>query len=165
MEELNKIRYKAICFLQEDKGRDVEIVLPIVYAAEKFLNCKVQFELKWNAHLIYKDKPDFVIIPANCIGSKMYHDIAKYAYSQNIKIFSFISEGNFNEKSSFDFFGFNDDRYFYQDYICCWSKRTQKHYQLKVPKQKKQFVLTGASGFDRFKFYDFMSKTEFLKKI
>lgn len=162
--EINNQPFYGICFLQEDKGRDTEIVLPIVYAAEHFLNCKIDFELKWNAHLIYLNKPDFVIIPANCQGSKMYHDITKYCVSQNIKVFSFISEGNFNEKSGYDYYGFNVDRYFYQDYICSWSKRIQKYMQNGSPKEKDKIVLTGAPGFDRFKIYDFGNKKEFLKK-
>lgn len=162
--EINRQPFYGICFLQEDKGRDVEIVLPIVYAAERFLNCKIDFELKWNAYLIYLKKPEFVIIPANCQGSKMYHDITKYCVSQNIRVFSFISEGNFNEKIGYDYYGFNIDRYFYQDYICSWSERTQKYMQQHSPKEKDKIVLTGASGFDRFKIYDFGDKKEFLRK-
>lgn len=161
---LNNIQYYGLCFLQEDKGRDTEIVLPIVFAAEKFLNCKIDFVLKWNAHLIYKKKPKFVIIPANCQGSKMYHDITKYCVKQNIKIFSFISEGNFNEKSDYNYYGFNIDKYFYQEYICSWSKRIQLYMQKNSIKEKNKIVLTGAPGFDRFKIYKFGSKKEFLKK-
>ena len=164
MEKLNKKPLRGICFMQEDKGRDTEIVLPIVYGAEKFLNCKIDFRLKWNAHLIYKENPDFVIIPTNCIGSKMYHDIAKYCYRQNIKIFSFISEGNFNDKIEYNYFGFNDDKVFYQEYVCSWSERTQKYIQERSPEQADKIVLTGASGFDRFNIYKFTSKEDFLKK-
>lgn len=164
MDKLNEKRRYGICFMQEDKGRDTEIVLPIVYAAEQFLNCTIDFELKWNAHLIYKKKPDFVIIPANCIGSKMYHDIAKYANQQGIKIFSFISEGNFNIEAKYNFFGFNDDFHFYQDYVCAWSQRTLDYIKEKVTDQKNKIVLTGASGFDRFKIYEFEQKDSFLKR-
>ncbi len=162
--KINNTSFYGICFLQEDKGRDTEIVLPIVYAAEKFLNCKVDFVLKWNAHLIYKKKPDFVIIPANCKGSKMFHEIAKYAYSQNIKIFSVVSEGNFNEKRHKNIFGYNTDKFFYQDYVCAWSKRIQLFMQEKNQAQKDQIVLTGASGFDRFKIYKFRDRKSFLAK-
>lgn len=164
MTELNKKKYSAICFLQEDKGRDTEIVLPIVIAAEKFLNCSIDFVIKWNAHKIYLEKPDFIIVPANCIGSKMYHDIAKYAYSMNLKIFSFISEGNFNVANGHNFFGFNDDRFFYQDYVLNWSQRTIDYMTKVAPAQKEKYVLTGAPGFDRYKIYKFISKQDFLKK-
>ena len=164
MGQINHIKRRGICFLQEDKGRDTEIVLPIILAAEKFLNCEIEFVIKWNAHLIYKHKPDFVIIPANCIGSKMYHDIAKYAYSMNLKIFSFISEGNFNVAAGHNFFGFNPDRHFYQDYVLNWSQRTLDYMTEVAPDQKEKYVLTGASGFDRYKIYDFTTKKAFLKK-
>src|SRR5688500_14818715 len=93
--EINKTKYRGICFMQEDKGRDTEIAIPIVHAARRFLNCEIEFELKWNAHLLYKRKVDFIIVPANCVGSLLYHRIAKWAFEQHIPVFSFVSEGNF----------------------------------------------------------------------
>lgn len=157
-------KYYGICFMQEDKGRDTEIAIPIVHAAEKFLNCRIDFVLKWNSHLMYKRKADFIIVPANCIGSTIYHRIAKDASQQGIPVFSFISEGNFRTEDDFNFFGFNPDGKFYQDFVCAWNKRTFDFFKRKVPAQAEKIVLTGAPGFDRYKIYQFQSRVDLLRK-
>ena len=36
-------KYKILCFLDFDKGRDIEILMPVVYYAEKYLNADVKF--------------------------------------------------------------------------------------------------------------------------
>jgi len=162
--EINRKKYRGICVLQEDKGRDTEIVIPIVYAAERFLNCRIEFVLKWNAHLIYKHKPDFVIVPANCVGSRMYHRIAKYCHSCGIKVFSFVSEGNFITDADFDIFGFNPDRTFYQEFVCAWNQNTFDYFRKYHPAQAANVVLTGAPGFDRYKIYKFADRRAFLEK-
>jgi hypothetical protein len=162
--KINQTRYRGICFMQEDKGRDTEIAIPIVHAARRFLNCEIDFELKWNAHLLYKRKVDFIIVPANCVGSLMYHRIAKYAYEQGIRVFSFVSEGNFRTDIDFNIYGFNTDNFFYNEYICAWSKRTFHYFKKKLPWQADKVVLTGAPGFDRYKIYEFADRATFLKK-
>ncbi len=160
---MNK-KYKIICPLLSDEGRDVEILLPIVYFAERYLNCSVEFVFVWEAHLIFRKKPDLIIVAANTVGDRLLFQISKHAAKCGIKVFSFISEGNFRTNGSFDYWGYNYDKIFFQDFICHWSKRTQSFLIKELPELKHKMVVTGAPGFDRYKIYQFLSKDNFLEK-
>jgi len=155
--------YRALCFVDNDQGRDVELLLPLVYHAEKYLNCEVRFRFVWDIFAIYREQPDIVIL-ANTIGSKWNFDISRFAYEQNITVFALISEGNFRTNGTFDYWGYNTDKKFYQDFVCLWSKRTLDFFTEKIPDQADKMVLTGATGFDRYKIYKFPSKEAFLQR-
>lgn len=158
-----KGKKKVLCFLDHDIGRDTEILIPVVYFAEKYLNCKVEFIFIWDIHAIYRKKPDMILI-ANAIGSKLHYKITKYAYSNGIKVFALISEGNFRTNGTFDYWGYNIDKKIYHEYICLWSERTKQFLSNELPDYNSKMVFTGAVGFDRYKIYDFISKDEFLTK-
>ena len=159
--QTNKI--KALCYFDYDKGRDVEILMPVIYYAEKYLNVEVEKAFIFDIDKIRRKKPDLVIL-ANTIGSKNHHYIAKYAYENNIKVFALISEGNFRTNGTFNYWGYNTDKKIYQEYICHWSKRTLDFLSKELPQYKDKMVLTGATGFDRYKIYKFESKESFLKR-
>lgn len=159
---MNK-KYHIICTLISDEGRDAEIVLPIIYFAEKYLNCTVEVIFFWEAHKIFGKKPDMIIVPANTVGDHLLFEIAKHAAKSGIKVFSFISEGNFRTNGSFDYWGYNYEKKFYQDFVMHWSKRTQNFLIDELPHYKDKMVLTGAPGFDRYKIYEFLDKATFLK--
>ena len=154
---------KALCYFDDDNGRDVEILIPILYYAEKYLNIEVEKAFIFDIDKIRRKKPDLVII-ANTIGSKNHHLITKYAYDNNIKVFALISEGNFKTNGTFNYWGYNTDKKIYQEYICHWSERTLKFLSEELPDYKKRMVLTGATGFDRYKIYKFETKESFLKR-
>ena len=154
---------KVLCFTDDAVGRDVEMLLPIRYFAERFLNCEFYHALNIDIHQIYRIKPD-VILQANTIGSNLYFEISKIAHQQNIPVFALISEGNFRTDGSFDYWGFNRDKKFYQDYVCCWSERTAEFLKKEVPEAANKIVVTGGVGFDRYTIYKFMHKDEFLNK-
>ncbi len=141
----------------------MEMLLPIRYFAERFLNCEFYHALNIDIHQIYKIKPD-VILQANTIGSNFYFEISKIAHGQNIPLFALISEGNFRTDGSFNYWGFNRDKKFYQDYVCCWSKRTAGFLKKEVPEAADKIVVTGGVGFDRYTIYKFMKKEDFLHK-
>ncbi len=152
-----------LCFLTEDKGRDVEMLLPTIYFAEKFLDCKVEFAFAWEVYKVYTHRPDVVLLP-NTVGNFLYFEISKYAYEQGIKVFAMISEGNFRTDGSFNYWGCNREvGMFYQDYLCLWSKRALDFLLTELPQFKDQIVLTGAPGFDRYKMYNFSSREDYLK--
>jgi surface carbohydrate biosynthesis protein len=155
--------YKALCFIDDQQGRDVELLLPLVYHAERYLGCKIEFRFVWDIFALYLLQPDLVILP-NTTGSRWNFEIAKYAAEQNITVFTLISEGNYRINGSFDFWGFNTDHKFYQEFICFWSERTLSFFQKQLPEFADKMVLTGATGFDRYKIYSFLSKETFLKK-
>jgi len=161
MRSQNKIR--ALCFLDDDKGRDFEILIPVLFYAERYLDVEVEKAFIFDIDKIRRYKPDLVII-ANAIGSKNHHYIVKYAYENGIKVFALISEGNFRTDGTFNYWGYNTDKKFYQEFICHWSKRTLEFLSSKLPHYKDKMVLTGATGFDRYKIYNFESKESFLKR-
>lgn len=154
---------KVLCFTDDAVGRDVEMLLPIRFFAEKFLNCEFYHALNIDIHQIYRIKPD-IILQANTVGSNLYFQISKIAHEQNIPLFALISEGNFRTDGSFDYWGFNKDKKFYQEFVCCWSERTAEFLKKEVPEAKDKIVVTGGTGFDRYTIYQFMIKNEFLKK-
>jgi len=159
---MNK-KIKVLCFTDFAVGRDVEMMLPIRYFAERFLNCEFHHALNIDIHQIYSLKPD-IILQANIIGSNLYFQISKIAHKQNIPLFTLISEGNFRTDGSFNYWGFNRDKKFYQDFVCCWSERTAQYLRNEVPEAKNKIVVTGGVGFDRYTIYKFMQKEEFLRK-
>ena len=157
------LKYRALCFVDDQQGRDVESLLPLIYHAEKYLQCDVKFRFVWDIYAVYKEQPDIVIM-ANTVGSKWLFEIAKYAYEQNITLFALISEGNFRTNGTFDYWGYNTDRKFYQEYVCLWSEKIRDFFIKKLPEYAGQMVLTGATGFDRYKIYQFPSKEDFLQR-
>lgn len=157
-------RYKILCYLDFDKGRDIEILMPVVYYIEKYLNADVKFAFIYDLHLIYKEKPQAILI-ANAIGSKLHHLTARYARQNNIPVFAMISEGNFRTDGTFDYWGFNTDKKLYQENVCLWSKRTFDFLRTQIPEYKDKMVLTGATGFDRYKIYQFADRDTVLKRL
>jgi len=158
-----KAKHKVLCFLIEDWGRDPEMLLPLIYFAEKYCNCEVRFEFTWNIYSIYQKQPDVVLLP-NTVGLNLFFEASKYAHQQGIKVFALISEGNFRIDGSSDFWGFNIEKIFYQDFVCCWSQRSCEFLKTKLPDIKDKIVFTGATGFDRYTIYNFISKEEYLTK-
>ena len=159
---MNK-KIKVLCFTDDTVGRDVEMMLPIRYFAERFLNCEFYHALNIDIHEIYRQRPG-VILQANTIGSNLYFEISKIAHEQNIPLFALISEGNFRTDGSFNYWGFNRDKKFYQEYVCCWSERTAEFLGKEVPEAKDKIVITGGVGFDRYTIYKFQNKENFLRK-
>jgi len=159
---MNK-KIKVLCFTDDAVGRDVEMMLPIRYFAERFLNCEFYHALNIDIHQIYRIRPD-VILQANTVGSNLYFEISKIAHEQNIPLFALISEGNFRTDGSFDIWGFNRAKSFYQEYVCCWSERTSEFLKKEIPQAADKIVVTGGVGFDRYTIFRFMQKEEFLNK-
>jgi len=164
MSSIKGRKYKILCFVDYNEGRDVEILIPLVYYTEKYLNSVVEFAFISDIHQIYRKKPDLVLL-ANAIGSKLHFLITKYAYENNIPVFTLISEGNFRTDGTFNYWGYNTDKTFYQEFICHWSKRTCDFLNTVLPEYKAKNVVTGATGFDRYKIYDFIHKNDYLRKI
>ncbi|NPA45591.1 MAG: hypothetical protein GXO24_00075 [Chlorobi bacterium] len=156
-------KIKTLVYFDNDKGRDVEILMPVLYYGEKYLNLEIEKAFIFDIDKIRRHKPDLVIL-ANTIGSRNHHLIAKYAHQNGIKVFALISEGNFRTDGTFNYWGYNTDRKFYQEYICHWSERTRKFLVRELPEYADRMVVTGATGFDRYKIYDFETKESFLKR-
>jgi hypothetical protein len=157
-------KIKILCYLHQDTGRDVEILLPVIYFLENYLNSSVEIAFIYDIHSIYRKKPDIVLIATNAIGSVLHHKVAKYSTDNNIPVFALISEGNFRTDGTFDYWGHNKDKKFYQEYLCMWSVRTYNFFREVLPQYKDKIVITGATGFDRYRIYKFPEKNEILDK-
>jgi len=164
MKDINKDKIKVLCYLHQDSGRDVEILLPVIYYLETYLNSVVDVAFIYDIHAIYRKKPDIVLIATNAIGSILHHKVAKYSAENGIPVFALISEGNFRTDGTFNYWGHNTDKKFYQEYLCMWSKRTYDYFVNELPQYKDKIVITGATGFDRYKIYKFPERLQILKK-
>jgi hypothetical protein len=139
------------------------MLLPLLYFAERFLNCEISASLTPNLHEIFRRKPDCVIL-ANTIGAKLHYDIARFATRAGIPVFALVSEGNFPTDGTFDYWGYNTSRELYEAFLCCWSPRTLAFMQSELPDQRNRIVLTGATGFDRYQIYAFSDREALLKR-
>ena len=155
---------KVLCYLHQDTGRDVEIVLPVIYFLEKHLNAQVEMAFIYDIHAIYRKKPDIVLIATNAIGSTLHHQVAQYSAKNNTLVFTLISEGNFRTDGTFNYWGHNKDKKFYQEFLCMWSQRTFDFFWEELPQYRDKIVLTGAPGFDRYATYKYATRNEILNK-
>lgn len=160
---MRKEQFKVLCFTYEDYGRDIEMLLPLRYFAERFLNCRFEHAFVYDVHAIYRKKPDVVCLP-NTIGSALFFEISKYAHEQEIPVFALVSEGNFRTDGSFNYWGYNTAKQFYQEYICAWSQRTGDFLKAELPELEDRIVVTGGTGFDRYSIYKFADRQEMLNK-
>jgi hypothetical protein len=156
-------KIRILCFTDTNSGRDVEMILPIRYFAERFLNCEFHHAVSFDLYQIYGKKPDVIFTP-NVTGSRLYYRIARAASEQGIPLFSLISEGNFKTDGSYDYWGYNESRRFFQEYVCCWSERTRVFLTEREPAAANKIVLTGNTGCDRYVIYPTMGREEFLMK-
>ena len=154
-------RIKILQFFDNESGRDVEMMIPLLFFAEEILNCEVKLAFVLDYHAIYREKPDLVIVP-NMIGSHLYLDAAKYAKDSGIPVFALESEGNFGNFDTFNPWSINKEKKVYQDYWCCWSERVAGYFRKEIPVDK--VVVTGGTYFDQYLNYEFVSKADFLKK-
>lgn len=155
---------KILFYVDHDNGRDVEILLPLASFAKLVLEAEVEFGFHYDTHKIYRFKPQIVVTP-NSIGSYEYYFITSFAKKQNIPVFCLDSEGNFRTDGSFDYWGYNLERSFTQEYVCCWSERTRNYLIEKEPYYKDRIKCTGGLGFDRYKINQFLSKKEYLTSL
>jgi hypothetical protein len=156
-------KIQVLCFTDTNSGRDVEMILPLRYLAERFLNCEFHHAISFDLYQIFRTKPDIVVTP-NTTGSCLYFRLARAAFDQHVPLFSLISEGNFKTDGSYDYWGYNEAKTFFQEYVCCWSKRTQRYLAEREPGARKKIVLTGNSGCDRYVIYQPIRREDFLKK-
>jgi len=154
---------RVLCFTDTNSGRDVEMILPLRYFAERFLNCEFRHAISFDLYQIYRSKPDIIVTP-NTTGSRLYYRLARAASEQRIPLFSLISEGNFKTDGTYDYWGYNDARAFFQEYVCCWSKRTQDFLLEREPNAQRKIVCTGNTGSDRYVIYKAIPREEFLRK-
>lgn len=146
-----------------NEGRDFFLLLPIIYFLEKFGGYTVEFEFVWRADLIRKHHPDLVILP-NTRGHQLYYEIASYCKQQNISCFSHDSEGNFNTDPTYDYWGYNLSRQPISYPTLTWNERVKNFLINQYQLSPTSVIVTGAPGFDKYKYLQGPDKQGFLKK-
>lgn len=152
---------KILAYFDRDNGRDVELSLPVLYMAERYYGATVDFAFSYDTDAIRRKRPDLVFLP-NTVGSNEYIAAAKYAFDNGIKVFALMSEGDVRTDGTFNYWGLNAERILYQERLCIWSDRVMEFFRKAEPHLADKFVVTGHTGFDRYKVYTFPSKDEVL---
>lgn len=153
------------------RGRDIDIVEPTL----SYLELKYGLKIRrgWLFHNSFLDliriRPKLLVI-ANGVGSFEHFATVKFAHYLGVKVVTFVSEGDFLESQEFMssfFWGWNKDYVTYENMNLQWSQRNIDMIQKKIPiSQRKdtKIRLVGATGFDKYKLLQFMTKEAFLNK-
>ncbi|PIN67771.1 MAG: hypothetical protein COV98_01665 [Candidatus Altarchaeum sp. CG12_big_fil_rev_8_21_14_0_65_33_22] len=146
-------------------GRDVEIVIPILYYCEKVLGLSTFSGSGVDGrYWLNKINPKLLLVP-NSVGDNNYIKAVKYAAKRNIPVLSLTSEGDFDEKKIHEMvWGINKDKIMYEDLTLQWSERSRKLTFKYYPELTDKIGVSGGVGFDRYKIYKFMSRDKFIKK-
>lgn len=162
-----KTKIDILNFEWSTNSRDTNIIEPVLcYIEEKYKLQVIRESYTDYIIKLYKYKPKMLLL-SNYIGSPENYELAKVAHKMGIKVVSLISEGNI--KGELDtpngFWGWNQDRKVVVDLMLLWSSRTKRLINKVIPQSNNMNVLvSGATGFDRYKILDFMSKESFLSK-
>jgi len=146
-----------------NSNRDLHIVTPVLVYLHKKSNISYKTKSIFNGYYyLLKHKPKLLLI-SNFGGAGINHEIVKLAYSMNIKVISFISEGNVKKEALEQFLlGWNKDKTLYVDKMLLWSNRSRDIFLSKYPTFKDKLVVSGGIGFDRYKILEFKEKNRFL---
>ena len=116
------MRKKLLAFVDNPLGRDTEILLPITFVFEKYLNVEVKFKFIWDLLYIKKWQPDIILLP-NIRGHNLYVEIANFSRKSGIIVLALDSEGNFNPESADQYWGYNYQKKSIQEWVTCWSQK------------------------------------------
>jgi len=148
-----------------NNDRDLHIVThTLIYLNKKYLlKCRT-LSIFNGYYYILKYRPKMILI-SNYLGAEINLELTKLAYLMNIKVISFISEGNVKKEELNQFlWGWNKERKMNLDKLLLWSKRSENIFLKEYPKLKNKLTTIGATGFDRYKFLNFITKNEFLNE-
>jgi surface carbohydrate biosynthesis protein len=154
----------AYCFLISNESRDFHILLPVIYYLERFKDFEVHFIFVWQAHVIYQNPPELVILP-NTRGNNMYYEIADYAFKNGITIYHHDSEGNFDTSGNFDWWGYNLKKKFYCPVQFAWNERVKTYVENKYGFPEDTVKVSGGVGFDRYKYLPEIDRQSILSQF
>jgi hypothetical protein len=149
--------------------RDIGIVEPVLsYLELKFGYNIIRANISDNFCSIIEQYAPRIIITSNGIGTVSHYEMVKYASLKNIKVITFISEGDMvdiRENVEILFWGNNKDKVFYEYANLQWSEKNIGLILKHIPEASNyNIVCTGGTGFDRYKFLPLKSKTDFHKQ-
>ena len=159
------LRKKLLAFVDNSLGRDTEILLPITFVFEKYLNVEVKFKFIWDLLYIKRWQPDIILLP-NIRGHNLYVEIANFSRKSGIVVLALDSEGNFNPNNAQHYWGYNYQQKSIQEWVTCWSQKAFEYAKKFHEKEdQKKIVITGATGFDRYIFMPKSSKSKTLTQL
>lgn len=146
-------------------GRDIEMVIPILYYSEKILGLSTfSASAVEGKYWLDKFNPKLLLVP-NSIGDNNYIKSVKYATQRNVAVLSLKSEGDLDEKKINEMtWGLNKDRIMREDINLHWSRNSRDVTLKHFPELKDKIFVAGGVGFDKYKIYKFASRENFLKK-
>lgn len=150
----------------DSKGRDIDIVEPILSYLEIQYNLKILRDSIFNYQTsLIKLKPKMLII-SNAIGAEINVRVVKFASKLGIRVVTLTSEGDYLEERIDQFFwGWNTEKVLYEDLHLQWSGKNINLINEHICNSKLfNIKLSGATGFDKYKFFSFEKKEDFLYK-
>lgn len=137
------------------KGRDIDIDAPLMYFFEEILGWSVLHKTMLNLPEILKTNPDMVIM-TNTTGGARQDEIARLVENSGFPFFSHVSEGMYREADIQEFvWGAGKGRKKLSETLSMiWSQRSYDLATLYYPAIKETLRVSGAIGFDKYKFLD-----------
>lgn len=151
------------------KGRDIDIVEPVLsYLELKHPGLRIVREsiadFEWK---LIKYSPKLLLLSDSRGGGENFQ-AAKLAHHLGIKVASLMAEGDYAEtpEGVREFFWqWNKEQVCYDDLHLEWSQRTLDLIHRHIPEsQYMNIQVSGATGFDRYRFFHFIDKRDFLRK-
>lgn len=146
-------------------GRDIDIIEPVLlYLERKYSLNIIRDSMADYAYKVIKYKPKMVLI-SNGIGAVRNKNLMRLSSKLGIKVVTLIAEGDVPDTNLVEafFWGNNAEKFFYQDLHLEWSKRNVENIKKLIPAACNYNIkVSGATGFDRYRFAQFMSKSEFV---
>lgn len=163
-----KNKVDILSFVGSSRGRDVDIVEPVLCKLEADLNVAIKRCWLYDNFVfdILQNKPKMLILP-NAIGCHFHFWACKFAAMLGIKVVTFVSEGDYryiDNSIRTMLYGWNNEEHLYEDLHLEWSQRNIDYFSTSPGFDKNIVKLSGATGFDKYKLLDFLSKKKFLIK-
>tara|TARA_B100000787_G_scaffold60675_1_gene44326 strand:+ start:15423 stop:16766 length:1344 start_codon:yes stop_codon:yes gene_type:complete len=137
------------------KGRDIEIDTPLMYFFEEILGWSVLHKTIFNLPEILKTNPDMVVM-TNTTGGSRQVEIARLVKDSGFPFFSHVSEGMYREESIEEFVWGSGrcQKKLSETLSMLWSQRAYDLATHYFPATKEIFRVSGAVGFDKYKFLE-----------
>jgi len=146
------------------KGRDVDIVEPVLSYLEIFKGAKVQRKSlrnnNWAWDIFFSDYE--VLILPNASGAIEYFEAARLASQLGKRVYCFVSEGDFIGRQAAinqSFWGWNHEHLPVADIYFLWSHRTKKYIEDHLEDCPPNIQVCGGTGFDKYRIIKY-SKTK-----
>ena len=156
-----KSKTDILSFTYSSRGRDVDIVEPVLSKLEKDLDITITRKWLYDNFVfdILKYRPKLVI-DANAIGCRNHLWACRFASMMGCKVVTFVSEGDYryiDGSITTMLFGWNTKERLYEDLHLEWSQRNIEYFKTSKGYDNNKIKLSGATGFDKYSLLSFMA--------